>query len=326
MSQDISNEIISLYSALNKEIESQIDVLRNTPTETYYEQAMIDYQEDQIRQQMKIKWLNILKSKLPEVQITGDTSLISNIQKEIVNTENYIQELFSDSPPNKAEMDAYFDKEVFEFYADIDTNVNEHIVPLMDINDVSYEFHTFPTGKQILSVDIDGQMYVVEQSENRIFYDEAENWIDSAAENPEEYYENPEKDFWADVGTGCSLYHMTAQENLPLIKIKGLLPMDTTRGISNRNTGSAVFTSDNPDDIDSYGDVLIEIDVGKMKTDGYMPYVGIEEPVQEAEIKNSLANAIGLYDYEAEHDSDLSPTTIIIYGPIPPKYLKFSVT
>ena len=325
-SKDLYSELIGIHTALTKETQPQIEVLNKTPAETYYDQAMIDYQKSQLHQQQSMKWIGVLKSKLPDIQSTGDSTLISNVQKEIASVEGYMQ-AFSESPPNKAEMDAYFDKDVFEFYADGDADVNEHLIPLMDLNNVTYDFHTFPTGKEVLVAEVGGQTYVIEQGNNQIHYDEAGSWVESAAENPEEYYgKTIEEDFWGGVGPGSTLYHKTNDEYVSLIRKRGLIPMDKTRGLANRSTGSAVFTSDNPDDIEIYGDALIEIDVWKMKQDGYMPDAYKEDVVNESEIKNTLANAIGLEDYYAEHDSDISPTTILFYGRIPPKYLRFPMT
>lgn len=323
-SEDIRNELYSINKILNTEISNQKNELIKTPVNTYYEQAVIDYKCTQLSISQSQQWLEILKSKLPEIQSTNDATFINLVQKEISNVEQSILNMSAESMPNKAETDAYFDKDVFEFYADGDTNINEHLIPLMDLNNVSYDFYTFPTGKEILIVEIGRQTYVVEQSNNQIYYDEAESWIESASENPEEYYgENVNENFWESVGPGSILYHMTSNEYLSSIRKRGLQQRDKTRGLSNRSTGPAVFTSENSEEIEVYGDTLIEIDVWKMKQDGYMPDAEREEVVNEAEIKNALAHAIGLDDYQAEHDSDISPTTIIIYGPIPPKYLRF---
>ena len=61
-----------------------------------------------------------------------------------------------------------------------------------------------------------------------------------------------------------------------------------------------------------------------MKQDGYMPMVGMEEPIEEQELEEALAHKIGLEDYYSEIESSdgLSPDTVIFYGVIPPKYLR----
>ena len=101
----------------------------------------------------------------------------------------------------------------------------------------------------------------------------------------------------------------------------GLNPMNETRGISNKSTGSAVFTSDNPEDTDSYG-VAIEINVGAMQADGYMPYVTQEEPVEEKNAKERMANMVGLEDFNWEVEGGIYETTYIFHDAIPAKYLR----
>lgn len=106
---------------------------------------------------------------------------------------------------------------------------------------------------------------------------------------------------------------------------RGLKQMDKIRGINNTSTGAAVFASDNPNDISSYGNVIFEIDIGQMKTDGYMPNVEQEEPISNALRRKQLAYLIGIEEYypEEEYASEgLYESTYIIFGNIPPKYLK----
>lgn len=156
----------------------------------------------------------------------------------------------------------------------------------------------------------------------------ARYWLDKMYDHEVESYmpsEDSNEKFWKQVGNGSFLYHATSSEYVEDIMKHGLRPMDKTRGISNRSTGSAVFTSDNPDDISSYGDYIFSINVGQMKADGYMPNVEQEGPISIALQKKQIADIIGLQNYYPadEYNSEgLYESTYIIFGKIPPKYLK----
>ena len=121
------------------------------------------------------------------------------------------------------------------------------------------------------------------------------------------------------------LYHATTEDNVADIQSDGLVPMSSTRGISNRSVGSAVFTSINPDVIDSYGDNVFRIDTTAMKRDGYTPYVSQEPVFPESEKINALLH---IYDIEETHEissyDGMDPDTVIVYGKIPSKYLELT--
>lgn len=59
-----------------------------------------------------------------------------------------------------------------------------------------------------------------------------------------------------------------------------------------------------------------------MKANGYMPEVGIEPDIEEGERKQSLAHMVGLEDYSYDFESGMDTETYIVYGNIPPEYLK----
>ena len=85
---------------------------------------------------------------------------------------------------------------------------------------------------------------------------EAYDWIYGIWDHDlHNYIEQEEVTFWDQVGDGDRLYHATLPENKDDIMKNGLRKMNKTRGISNRGTPSAVFASENPDDISSYGDL-----------------------------------------------------------------------
>lgn len=127
-------------------------------------------------------------------------------------------------------------------------------------------------------------------------------------------------DFW---DSPSELYHATTDDNIEDIRTDGLVPMSATRGISNRSVGAAVFTSLNPEVIDSYGDNIFKINTQAMKKDGYTPFVSQEPAFPEAEKINSLLNMYGIDDtYETSSYDGMDPDTVIVYGKIPNKYLE----
>lgn len=137
-----------------------------------------------------------------------------------------------------------------------------------------------------------------------------------------EYYVSTEdinEEFWSNPPF---VYHGTTEDNWYKIEKTGLQPRNETRGLSNRSIGASVFTSLDVETALHYYDIVIKINCPQMKEDGYMPYVGQETPLEEAEAKESIANMIGLENYEADYEVGLDPDTFIFYGAIPPKYLK----
>lgn len=133
------------------------------------------------------------------------------------------------------------------------------------------------------------------------------------------------KTFWESPGV---LYHATVDENVGGIDTEGLGAMNKTRGISNRHVGDAVYTSSEFEELaghGSYGSKIYEIDTEAMKRDGYTPNVSREPAVEETELRQSVAHKLGLRDYEAyNEEGDMSPSTVVIHGAIPQKYVKRS--
>lgn len=127
--------------------------------------------------------------------------------------------------------------------------------------------------------------------------------------------------FWAHP---APLFHATSEENVDLIRQEGLNPMQKTRGLSNRGVGGAVFTVNELEDLGdgSYGNDIFEIDTPAMKADGYAPTVAQEPDVEEYELASSLAHRLGLEDFHRDSEHGMLPSTVIVYGAIPAKYLK----
>ena len=178
----------------------------------------------------------------------------------------------------------------------------------------------------IIKITIDNKTYIMPDASISTDLEDPTEWI-AGMYDSDLYRFMPPDDFditfWKDVTPGYKLYHATDEEGAQGITQNGIQPMDRTRGINNRSTGSAVFTSDNPDDIASYGDYVFEIDVGQMKADGYTPSVSKETPMEEAATKEALAHRLGVYaDFRSEYESEgLYDSTIIFYDTIPAKYL-----
>jgi len=168
-------------------------------------------------------------------------------------------------------------------------------------------------------------IFIIDDETNPELKD-AKEWISNLWDHElSNYYEMEEENFWDGVGDGETVYHGTHEENVKDILRHGIESRNESRGISNRSMGSAVFTSQNLDTaLNSSYTHIFEINVGAMKADGYMPRISGEDPLDEAKLKQSFAWELGLRDYEVEVDSSdgLSGDTVVIYGDIPPKYIR----
>jgi len=85
-----------------------------------------------------------------------------------------------------------------------------------------------------------------------------------------------------------------------------------------------VFTTSNYEETHrgSYGNNVFEIDMPAMAALPDRPYVSQEPPIVEAELRSAIAHRIGMEDFYDEASQDISPDTVIVYGHIPPQYLK----
>lgn len=185
-------------------------------------------------------------------------------------------------------------------------------------NGIQSSLVPFPDADAVLVAKDGDDIYVIEDG----FVKHANEWIYSIGEwnlykyvgddrFSEKFWEHPE-----------TLYHGTYSSNVPEIMSNGIIQRNKSRGISNRGTPSAVFTSMNPDAVESYGDSVLEIDTATMKFDGYMPEVAREAPVAEAEARNALTMKLGMENFVVEVEAGIDFQTVIIYGPVPPKYLR----
>lgn len=175
-------------------------------------------------------------------------------------------------------------------------------------------------GKVLYVFEYFGEKYVIEgESESP---STVQDFLDNISRtgNVEEYVKLPDysSDFWSGPSP---LYHGTYEENIDDIMKNGLQARNESRGISNKGTGNAIFTTLEPEYAEShYGDKLIEIDTVAMKQDGYTPEVIPELPIIEYELMDSLAYLIGGENpQELEHGIDYD--SMVVFGNIPAKYL-----
>jgi len=314
---DMRNEFARRYReawAADRGIRQRSKSVR--PAETYYEAALEDHRLGELA---KAPWRELL------AWAESRPGLAERFPGEM---EGLRSKGTPSPPPDAEDFEGHLDEEVAEFY--LDNGDLGRLVPLLDVNDVPYDTHGFPTGKEVMTIDFgsaDGP-WVVEPDEPLTYWREAQEWVESAAERPHEFYEDRDEseEFWDGVGGGSYLYHATEEDNVASILRDGLEARSDSRGLYNRDIGPAVFAvSDGLIDdlhavLGSYGDAVIQIDLGAMKADGHTPEVTGETPLEEADLQESLARGID-YEYEAERESDYMEDTVAILGDIPPKYL-----
>lgn len=221
-------------------------------------------------------------------------------------------------------------EELWEAFLEDDLPINKEVTledfkKLADANDVDYKIKTFPKNKKkIILFSYNGESYIVYDLEaENLEVSTTESWLDSNMYNAEDYVflstDLSLEYFW---DTPAPLYHAADEDNVEEIMQRGLVPMSVTRGITNRQTSAAVFTSVNPEAIDSYGNTVFEIDTEAMKRDGYTPEVGLEPGIEEYEYSMSLARFVENDDYIIDEPSDgVDLDTVIVFGKIPAKYL-----
>src|SRR5690606_37303863 len=99
---------------------------------------------------------------------------------------------------------------------------------------------------------------------------------------------------------GGIYYHATDPDNIESILEEGLLISNKTRGINNRNTGDAVFLSEEP--YEAYGSAIFSVDLGRLIADYILegrelPEMQKETPIQECEKRTTLAHYLNVKDY-----------------------------
>jgi len=172
----------------------------------------------------------------------------------------------------------------------------------------------YEVGGAVVAVDDDGTFTMWSDVRDLLFDYNAEKFLPDSEEKFN-------KEFWAYPST---LYHGTDEDKVETILQQGLLPMDETRGLSNRSTGAAVFTSTDWDE-SGYYDTVLEIDTEAMKRElppSSLPFAGKETDIAEGETREYLAHVLGDDDYHYDYEQGMSPNTVILHGAVPPKYIK----
>jgi len=231
--------------------------------------------------------------------------------------------LWDDDPELPYANDIFEPSGDFEEDVESSNNINE-LQKIFRAYDIPYEPVSFPNKVTLWVFDYNNERYILEPTFPYPNFEKAQEWLDGLGDYVYEYIDQRDfnKEFWDEVGPGKTVYHGTEEQYLDSIFRDGLTPMNKTRGISNRSTGAAVFTSDYPA-VSGY-EVILEIDVGQMKADGNFIFVGKEEPLEDEDAKEALAHKLGIEDYYSDtYSSDgLDHGTVIFYGTIPPKYIK----
>ena len=230
-------------------------------------------------------------------------------------------------PPAEEDFEGHFDEDVAEFH--LDRGDLAGLAPLLDANGVPHGAHRFPSGKEVETIEVGGDLWIDEPGPPLSYWKDAAEWLEDASGRPEEFYGERDEsaEFWDGVGAGSRLYHATDEDNVESILKDGLEARSDTRGLYNRGIGPAVFavTGESVDDVGTvlgaYGDAVLRIDVGAMKADGYMPEATGETPLLEAEARESLAHGVGWDDYEADSSGEYVEGTVAILGDVPAKYL-----
>jgi len=211
---------------------------------------------------------------------------------------------------------------IANFQEDIDSADNlQACIDVLNQHNIEWQLVKFPNNS-IIKLNAEGKVYIIPDPE----YPQLEkpiDWIYSLSDMDLYNYAPISDDFWENIEEAV-VYHGTIGENIETIQEEGLKTQNKTRGISNRSTGSAIFTSTDPYSTESYGDFIIEIDLDKMKQDGFTPSASKEEPIVEAEQRESIARRLGLenVDFKSELESEgIFDNTVIFYEDIPNKYL-----
>jgi hypothetical protein len=185
-----------------------------------------------------------------------------------------------------------------------------------------FEMLVFPDNRFIFIVRLDGESYAIPDSQSP-WPAEAEPWIYSLSDMElYDLYPDSEGNFWEDLPSDFVMYHGTYEENLDDIISQGLEPRDMSRGVDNRGTGPGVFMSDSAEQALSHYPVVIEVALGAMKQDGYTPAVGREDPIITSNLRDALANRLGLTEFHSDLEDGLFEDTMICRETVPPKYLK----
>jgi len=172
-------------------------------------------------------------------------------------------------------------------------------------------------------VQVGREHYIVEVDNDQVSWRRRTDWLDDNLDRVADSLDWPDfsKEFWSGGGVG---WHATLSENVESIERNGLGAESRTRGMSNRWVGAAVFVTLDYDEAayGSYGDAVFEIDFGAMHRDCYTPHVEQEPAVEDAERKRAVLALLGDDEYVVEEEQGMSPSTVIVHGHVPARYLR----
>jgi hypothetical protein len=191
------------------------------------------------------------------------------------------------------------------------------IVKLWDKKKVAYLEYDFKSETADLIKDINQWIYNLSDMDTvALGIDETKvynPWIES---NLKDARENPGK-----------VYHYTTEEKWEEIQQDGQIIGSSGTGLSNR-WEHGIFTSTDPEEhaLGTYGDICLEIDLDKFKTESGLKELDLQfEPdVMEYLIREYIRSVLELGESRDEIDSSggMSPYTIIVGHTIPLKYIR----
>lgn len=250
-------------------------------------------------------------------------------------SQNYQPELFSEDILNNLGTFPHKEEEQYLNYSgkmkdDIEDAENfDQCEKIAKYYGYNYDRIKLEDDSEILTIFKGKEFYIIED-EGFITLENAQEWIDNLTDWQVENYVIPEDyqlendNIWKQISGDFFVYHGTYEDKVDNINKNGIKAKSESRGISNRDIGDAVFVSEDADVAFEHYPRVFQINIGKMKQDGYMPRISRETPLERSEIRQSLANKIGFYDYREEeyYSEGYDYGTMVIYGDIPKKYIK----
>lgn len=157
-----------------------------------------------------------------------------------------------------------------------------------------------------------------EAEEDGSNFDEDRFIRDVSAGNLEELFPKIYSEHFGDPESyNGTVFHKTKKDEAESIAKDGVMPQKKTRGLDNRGTGPAIFTSVEDDPMNSYGDYTVEINLREARKLNKDITTGLEEPVEVAIRRSALANLLGVEEdgqFGTDSSSGEADTTLVIYG------------
>jgi hypothetical protein len=188
---------------------------------------------------------------------------------------------------------------------------NGKVIKIYDNKQVAYLVHDLEGQTCDLIKDIRDWVYSVDPSDLGIDSDTIYNGHVEC--NLKELRQNPGR-----------VYHYTTEEKWDLIQESGYMLGSYGTGINNRSA-HGIFTSVNPEEYanGAYGDICLELNLERFKQDVGKPELSLsfEPPIENYLVRTTIAHMLRL-DMNIEHESDISPYTVIVHEKIPLRYVR----